>query len=151
MITTTLRQWTVRVLNWTIPRLCVRVICDCPNRDSVVPGVATVPLLPSSSTSKYCSSLRQHRYGWFLLEITCSTSCVGIVQNPLTSKNEILSGILAYPNKTSATTQKFVPTTMRLQRRFDRLPILISRTFLNSRLIYRVGNAPELKGPADRP
>jgi hypothetical protein len=40
---------------------------------------------------------------------------------------------------------------MRLQQRFDRLPILISRTFLNSRLIYQVGNACELKGPADRP
>ena len=91
------------------------------------------------------------RYGWFHLEVTCSTSCVGIVQNPLTSKSEILSVILAHPNKTRATAQKFVPTTMRLQRRFDRLPILISRTFLNSRLIYQVGNACELKGPADRP
>jgi hypothetical protein len=96
-------------------------------------------------------SSSQWLYGWFHLEITWSTSCVGIVQNPLTSKNEILSGILAYPNKTSATTQKFVPTTMRLQRRFDRLSILISGTFLNSRLIHQVGNAPEFKGPAYRP
>ena len=39
--------------------LCVRVICNCPNSDSVVPVVATVILLLSSSTSKYCSSLRQ--------------------------------------------------------------------------------------------
>jgi hypothetical protein len=41
----------------------VRVICDCPNRNSVVPGVSTVLLLvQASSNSKYCSSLRQYRY-----------------------------------------------------------------------------------------
>ena len=52
---------------------------------------------------------------------------------------------------TSGTTQKIVHTTMRLQRRFDRLPLLISPTFLIARLTYQVGKAPELKGPADRP
>ena len=82
------------------------------------------------------------QYGWFHLEITCSTSCVGIVQNPLTSKSKILSGILAYPNNTSATTQKFVPTTMRLQRRFHCLTILISPTFLNSRLVHQSWQGP---------
>ena len=51
--------------------LCVRVICDCPNRNSVVPGVATVLLLQSSRTSEYCRSLRQcigiyHFAGWVL-------------------------------------------------------------------------------------
>ena len=89
---------------------------------------------------EHFTSMR-YLYGWFHVEITCCTSYVGIAQNSPTSESEIFSSILAHSNNTSGITHKIDHTTKWLQRQFDRLPILISPTFLNSRLIYEVGKA----------